>query len=290
MKFENHITTPFTWVENDLIRAKALSFEALGLYLTLRSFGAAAYPSVDYLCDLGNTGRDKLWRIINELIEAKLLLRKQEKQQGLFSRTVYRILSINDNYAEIYEEFTGEESLNPQTLDNTKSRPCTENPCTEKPYTENPTLIRIINKEESLKTHTRIMEEKEKGVCEDEKLKNKPHTPGRLKAVELFKNEDEHVLAMIERQYKDADVAAKYLDYQAKKGKIIVKNPCALLIKTLKDGLYSDVDGIIREDNQKKETVPMRARFCKDEDLTPLANVLEEYFTGKPVKANGVKI
>jgi hypothetical protein len=252
--FENKISAPFTWVENDLIRSKSLSFEAMGLYLMLRSFGGTSYPSVDYLCSLGRTGRDKLWRIINELIQAKLLLRKQEHMSGgKFSRTLYRILSLNDNYEEIYKEFMGEEPLNQQTIDNAESQPCTEKPCTAKPYTENPLLIRIIKEEESLKTHTQEISDipSVKSVCEDEKLKNKSHTPPLLKAFELFKNEDEHVLAMIERRYKDTAAAAKYLDYQAKKGKIAVKNPCALLIKTLKDGLYSDIDEIIKDENHK---------------------------------------
>jgi len=57
----------------------------------------------------------------NELIQAKLLLRKQEHiSGGKFPRTLYRILSLNDNYEEIYKEFIGEETQNQQTLDNAK--------------------------------------------------------------------------------------------------------------------------------------------------------------------------
>ena len=153
--FENKIATPFTWVENDLLRSKSLFLEAIGLYMILRSFGGTSYPSVDYLCSLGKTGRDRLWRVMNELITARLLLRKQaHRTGGKFSKTIYRIISLNDNYEEIYREFIGEEFERPQTLNNSQSQPCTEKP----------TLIRIIKEEESVnkeKSHTR-----EEAVCE----------------------------------------------------------------------------------------------------------------------------
>lgn len=149
--FENKIATPFTWVENDFLRSKSLSLEAIGLYMILRSFGGTSYPSVNYLCSLGKTGRDRLWRIMNELIENKLLLRKQEHRTGgKFSKTIYRIISLNDNYEEIYKEFIGEEHRNLQTLDNSQSQPCTENP----------TLIRIIDKKESFKEKNHTQKKK----------------------------------------------------------------------------------------------------------------------------------
>lgn len=251
--FENKIAAPFTWVENDLIRSKSLSLEAMGLYLMLRSFGGISYPSIQYLCSLGKVGRDKLYRVMNELIEAKLLLKKQEhKTAGKFSKTLYRILSLNDNYEEIYKEFIGEEPLNQQSIDNTESQPCPEKPYTVKPYTVNPQLIRIIDKKnQNTIIHTQRISTNPilKNVCE-ENNKNNTHTPS-LKVLELFKNEDENVLFKIEKQHKDAAIAGKYLDYQVKKGKIVVKNPCGLLIKTLKDGLYSDMDEIILEEKQK---------------------------------------
>ena len=171
--FENKIATPFTWVENDLIRSKSLSLEAIGLYLILRSFGGTSYPSVNYLCSLGKTGRDRLWRIMNELIENKLPLRKQEHRTGgKFSKTIYRIISLNDNYEEIYKEFMGEEHKNLQTLDNSQSQPRTENPCTA-----NPTLIRIIDKEESFKKESHT---KEEGVYEREEEIKKIKADGLL--------------------------------------------------------------------------------------------------------------
>ncbi|RZD16694.1 MAG: hypothetical protein EVJ46_00180 [Candidatus Acididesulfobacter guangdongensis] len=286
---ENKIAAPFTWVENDLIRSKSLSLEVMGLYLLLRSFGGISYPSIQYLCEHGRVGRDKLYRVMNELIEAKLLLKKQQhKTAGKFSKTLYRILSLNDNYEEIYKEFIGEEPLNQQSIDNTQSQPCPEKPYTVKPYTVNPQLIRIKDKEESLKekeSHTQndfVNPTAIKNVCE-ENNKNNSHTPS-LKVLELFKNEDENVLFKIERQHKDAAIAGKYLDYQAKKGKIAVKNPCGLLIKTLKDGLFSDVDEIILQEqqkiaNEKQKIVSEIKEREKEEEAEKLA---DEYIAKMP--------
>jgi hypothetical protein len=66
--FENKITAPFTWVENDLLRSKSLSLEAIGLYMILRSFGGTSYPPlIEYLCSLGKrriTKRKNFFRII----------------------------------------------------------------------------------------------------------------------------------------------------------------------------------------------------------------------------------
>ena len=223
--FENKINTPFTWVENDLIRSKSLSYEAMGLYLTLRSFGGISYPSIDYLCNAGKAGRDKLHRLINELIEAKLLLKKQKKDKGLFSRTIYRILSLNDDYESIYKEFTGEESQKPQSLDNSQSHPCPEKPSTDYPLTENPPPIKIIREEESNKEKSHIGVT----VCE-EKIKN----------TKTFENSNpELIKKIIKKNGKEAVIAAEYID-KVFSGQII-KNPLGLLIRTLERGTYSEL-------------------------------------------------
>ena len=236
--FENKITAPFTWVENDLLRSKSLSLEAIGLYMILRSFGGTPYPSIEYLCSLGKVGRDKLHRIINELIETKLLLKKQKRQNGSFSRTIYRILSVSDDYKIIYKEFIGEELENQQTLDNAKSYPCPEKPSTVKPSTVNPLLIRIIDKEESLvkeKPHTQ-KEEEEKSVCESDIEKQVE----KIKEIELYKNSEPGILKKLVMQYGEKVFkAAVYI--KAVNKKIIVRNPEGLLITTLRNKLYSEV-------------------------------------------------
>jgi hypothetical protein len=293
--FENKIAAPFTWVENDLIRSKSLSLEAMGLYLMLRSFGGISYPSIQYLCSLGKVGRDKLYRVMNELIEGKLLLKKQEhKIAGKFSKTLYRILSLNDNYKEIYKEFIGEEPLNQQSIDNTQSQPCPEKPYTVKPYTVNPQLIRIIDKKnQNTIIHTQhISTNNLKTVCE-ENNENNTRTPFSLKDIELFKNEEEPVLNMIEKQYKDAVLAGNYLNHQSKQGKINVKKPVALLINTLKEGLYTDVSKLIQENNQKqliekrKEIAEIKERE-KEEEAEKL---VDEYIAKMPEdeKINRIK-
>ena len=233
--FENKILTPFTWVENELLRSKSLSLEAIGLYMILRSFGGTSYPSIEYLCSLGKVGRDKLHRIINELIETKLLLKKQKRQNGFFSKTIYRILSVSDDYKIIYKEFTGEEPENQQTLDNTKSYPCPENPSTDYPSTVNPLLLRTIDKEESLvkeKPHT----QKEEDVCENEIKKQIE----KIKKIKLYKNSEIGVLKNLIMQYgEEVFKAAEYIEDVNKK--IIVRNPEGLLITTLRNKLYSEV-------------------------------------------------
>jgi len=143
VSIHNEIKTPFTWVENDLIRSKKLSYEAMGLYLTFRSFGhGIAWAGINYLSDMGNCGKDKLYRIIDELQAAKLIIRRQiKKENGLFSRVEYRVLSPNDDYLSAVAEFT-----NQQSIGNTQSQPYREKPDTVKPDTENPPLIRITTK------------------------------------------------------------------------------------------------------------------------------------------------
>jgi hypothetical protein len=121
-----------------------------------------------------------------------------------------------------------------------------------------------------------------KNVCE-ENNKSNSHTPS-LKVLELFKNEDENVLFKIGKQHKDAAIAGKYLDYQVKKGKIVVKNPCGLLIKTLKDGLYSDVDEIILEEKQKiaNENQKIIAEIKKREKEEEAEKLVNEYIAKMP--------
>jgi hypothetical protein len=285
--FENKIAAPFTWVENDLIRSKSLSLEAMGLYLMLRSFGGISYPSIQYLCEHGKVGRNKLYRIMNELIEGKLLLKKQEhKNAGKFSKTLYRILSLNDNYEEIYKEFIGEEPLNQQSIDNTESQPCPQKPYTVLRYTVNQPLIRIIdNKNQNTIIHTQHASTNPslKIVCE-ENNKNNTHTPLSLKDIELFKNEEEPVLNMIEKQYKDAVVAGNYLNHQSKQGKINVKKPVALLINTLKEGLYTDVSKLIQENNQKQliEKQKKIAEIKKREKEEEAEKLADEYIAKMP--------
>ncbi|MCL4322596.1 MAG: helix-turn-helix domain-containing protein [Deltaproteobacteria bacterium] len=270
--FENKISTPFTWVENELIRSKSLSLEAIGLYLILRSFGGTSYPSIKYLCELGMVGRDKLYRTMNELIKTKLLLKKQQhKTAGKFSRTIYRILSLNDNYEEIYKEFMGDEPVNPQTLDNAKSQPCPEKPYTVKPYTENPPLIRIIDKEESVykkEPHT----QKEVDVCEGEIEKQIE----KIKGIKLYRNSEAGILKNLIMQYGEEVLkAAAYIEEVDKR--ITVRNPEGLLITTLRNKLYSEVqenkNNNINADIEKLNMQYRDFSVYENEKITEIVNI-----------------
>ncbi|MCL4321997.1 MAG: hypothetical protein M1478_04530 [Deltaproteobacteria bacterium] len=232
IKFTNKIKTPFTWVENDLIRSKSLSAEELGLYIILRSFGENIYPSVDYLVDLTKIGKKKLYFDLNQLIAAKLLLRKQTKKGKVFSSVEYRILSLNDNYEEIYKEFIGEEPLNPQTLDNSQSRSCghLRHAQIRHALNDHHNKNNVKDKEESLKEkepHT----QKEEVVCEDEISK--------IKKTKIFQNSDPgQIRNLIKNNGKKAVIAAEYIE-KAFSGQTI-RNPVGLLIRTLERGSYSE--------------------------------------------------
>ncbi len=105
--FHNRIKDPFTIVDNRLARLNSLSYEAKGLYLTLKSFGATIYPSIKYLMDLGGgIGKNRLYKILDELIKNKLIIRRQTRgKKGFMGKTEYILLSLDDNYAEIYRQF-----------------------------------------------------------------------------------------------------------------------------------------------------------------------------------------
>ena len=231
--FRNRIKNPFTWVENDLVRLKSLSYEAKGLYLTLKSFGDNIYPSIDYLCGLGNIGKNKLYRILDELLEKKLIMRKRTRgKKGLLGKTEYMLLSPTDNYEEAYKEFTGEDPKNPQTLENTKSYPRPQNPDVDNPDVDFETIKRIIDKEESLKekeSHTQT-DEKDKSVCKIEKIK---------KTKTFHDIEPAIIENLLQKNGEKAVIAAEYIE-KTFAGKI-VRNPAGLLIATLKSGLYSEL-------------------------------------------------
>ena len=238
IRFTNKIKTPFTWVENDLIRSKSLSAEELGLYIILRSFGENIYPSIDYLTGLTRIGKKKLYFDLKQLINAKLLLRKQTKKGKVFSSVEYRILSLNDNYEEIYKEFIGEEPLNPQSIDNTQSRSCghLRHAQIRRALNDHHNKNKIKDKEESVKekeSHTRSNNTNiSKGVCEDEISK--------IKKTNIFQNTDTAVIEnLLKKSGKEAVIAAEYIE-KTFSGQT-VRNPAGLLIRTLERGTYSEL-------------------------------------------------
>jgi hypothetical protein len=236
IKFTNKIKTPFTWVENDLIRSKSLSAEEIGLYVILRSFGEYIYPSADYLSDLARMGKKKLYKTIKALINAKLLIRKQTKKSNnkVFSNIEYIILSPNDNYEEIYKKFTGKEPKNLQTLDDSQSEPCghLRHALTRHALNDRYNKNNRIDKEESLYEKESHTKEKKKGVCENEIQK--------IQKLKTFQNSETGLIKnLINKNGKEAIIAAEYIE-KVFSGRA-VRNPPGLLISTLKRGTYSEL-------------------------------------------------
>ena len=243
--FHNRVKDPFTMVDNRLARLKSLSYEAKGLYLTLKSFGATIYPSIKYLMDLGGgIGKNRLYKILDELIKNKLIIRRQTRgKKGFMGKTEYILLSLDDNYAEIYKEFIGEEPENQQTLDNTTSYPCPQNRDTDNRDTDFETQRRIIDKEDLFKEkekHTRSNSSyiptspvpKTKGVCENKIEK--------IKSTKTFQDTEPGVIEnLLKMNGTKAVIAAQYIE-KAFDGRT-VRNPVGLLISTLRNGLYCEL-------------------------------------------------
>ncbi len=233
ISFTNKIKAPFTWVENDIIRSKSLSSEEIGLYLILRSFGERIYPSIDYLVDLTKIKKKRLYFCLKQLINTKLLIRKQTKKGKEFSNVEYCILSLNDNYEEIYKEFIGEEPENPKTLENAKSYSVASVGMLKMGMPKND-HTHIKKKKNNLKekeSHTPLAQE-DKSVCENE--------ISRIQKTKTFQNTEPAVIEnLIKSNGKKTAIAAEYIE-KTFSGQT-VRNPEGLLIATLRNGLYSEL-------------------------------------------------
>ncbi|MHB1646226.1 MAG: helix-turn-helix domain-containing protein [bacterium] len=143
-------------------------------------------------------------------------------------------------------------------------------------------------------THTYLKQEPcqaKKSVCEDLKSKKekKPHTPlsplvAEIKKLNLFKNEDEKVINNLANQYLDSLTAAKYLNYQSKKGLIEVKKPLAYLISTLKNKLYDDVDELEKKELEKNkiESANLLQKIKEEEKDDLIDRQVDEYIKTLP--------
>ena len=251
---ENRITQPFTWVENELIRSRKLTYEALGLYITLRSYGpGTAYPSIKHLCNLGGVGRDKIYRILNDLEAAKLIIRRQRRgNNGLYLRhgIEYRILSPRDNYNQTSADFTGR-----QLPTDITSHPCPEKPYTDKPCTENRTLSISINNQEP-----KIKKESSSSPTPDSDddalfLKFKEFSRERVKAA---------LTKMRERE----------------KGGQEIKNKTGYLLRMLTNG-FDDVIPSVSGPERRQSPEYKRPDAPPDNECTPLRDVLKNFWNLK---------
>jgi hypothetical protein len=245
--FHNRIKDPFTIVDNRLARLKSLSYEAKGLYLTLKTFGGIIYPSIKYLTDLGGgIGKNRLYKILDELLENKLIIRRQIRgKKGYLGRTEYMLLALDDDFDEIYKEFTGKEPENPQTPVNTKSYPCPQNRDTDNRDTDFGTQRRIIDKEDLFNEKEPHTQKEGEGVCENEIKKQIK----KIKEIKLYQNSEAEVLKNLITQYGEEVLkAVAYIEDVNKK--ITVRNPEGLLIATLRNKLYSEI-----QENNKNNNI-----------------------------------
>lgn len=121
--------TPYVMINRTMPQNKSLSYEAIGMLTYLLSKPDDWKVMIVDLQRVGIAGRDKVYRILNELIEARYMTRVQ----------------IRDDYQVIQEVvYTAYESPLPEKAE-VAQPPLPENPDTAEPYTENPLLH---NKEE----------------------------------------------------------------------------------------------------------------------------------------------
>lgn len=119
---------PYTKIDNEIIRDKGLSTEALGLAVRILSLPPNKEFSVKYVMKISGFGRDKVKRLFAELAELRYLTIEHTRDAGRFGANSY----ILD--AQKAPPFTE----NPLTENPSTENPLTENPSTEKPLTEKP--------------------------------------------------------------------------------------------------------------------------------------------------------
>lgn len=104
IKFTNKIKTPFMWVENDLIRSKSLSAEEIGAYYIFMSISdnsGIVFETLRELSTYGKCGKDRMNRIINELIKKKLLLKIRLNKKS----NIFRVIFPDENYETVKNNF-----------------------------------------------------------------------------------------------------------------------------------------------------------------------------------------
>ena len=251
---ENRITQPFTWVENELIRSRKLTYEALGLYITLRSYGpGTAYPSITHLCNLGGAGRNKIYRILNNLEAAKLIIRRRRRgNNGLYlpHGIEYRILSPRDNYNQTFADFTGRQLPTDIT---SHPRPEKQYQYVDKPQMENRTLsISINNQEPKIKKESSSSPTPDPDADDALFLKFKEFSKERVKAA---------LTKMRERE----------------KGGQEIKNKTGYLLRMLTNG-FDDVIPSVSGPERRQPPEYKRPYAPPDNECTPLRDVLKNFW------------
>lgn len=120
----------YTRISNDFLQDDSISFEARGLGASLLSRPEDWEINISALMTEGNVGRDKVNKIIQELIKAGYMYKSQSRTSGKFSRN---ILFISDEKDYLFEEVIEKERTVPLTEKTATIKPVTGEPSTENP-------------------------------------------------------------------------------------------------------------------------------------------------------------
>ncbi|MEQ3306291.1 hypothetical protein AAA294_02260 [Fusobacterium varium] len=120
----------YTSISNDFLQDDSISFEARGLGASLLSRPEDWEINISALMTEGNVGRDKVNKIIQELIKAGYMYKSQSRTSGKFSRN---ILFISDEKDYLFEEVIEKERTSPLTEKTTTVKPVTGEPLTANP-------------------------------------------------------------------------------------------------------------------------------------------------------------
>ncbi|MDH6456947.1 hypothetical protein M2102_000562 [Fusobacterium sp. PH5-7] len=120
----------YTSISNDFLQDNSISFEARGLGASLISRPDNWEINISALMIEGKIGRDKVNKIILELIKAGYMYKSQSRTSGKFSRN---ILFISDEKDYLFEEVIEKERASPLTEKTATVKPVTGEPSTENP-------------------------------------------------------------------------------------------------------------------------------------------------------------
>lgn len=150
----------YTSISNGFLQDNSLSFEARGLGASLLSRPDDWEINVNALMAEGNIGRDKVRKIINELIQAGYMYRSKNRTSGKFAKN---ILFISDEKDYLFEEVVEKEIDTPSAeehgdfygenteINSLSVKNCGVQPQTEKPATENHgQQIQLNNKKKNI--------------------------------------------------------------------------------------------------------------------------------------------
>ncbi|WP_279119264.1 hypothetical protein [Fusobacterium varium] len=120
----------YTRISNDFLQDDSISFEARGLGASLLSRPEDWEINISALMVEGSIGRDKVNKIIQELIKAGYMYKSQSRTSGKFSKN---ILFISDEKDYLFEEVIEKEISSPLT-----EKTATVKSVTGEPLTANP--------------------------------------------------------------------------------------------------------------------------------------------------------